>query len=148
MCTSAVRSVSKMALVFRCMECEDMFANQRNLNRHLICHSMNLWFSCHYCAFVSKRNDSLKRHLDKYHATSKSFTKTLLPPVAETSPSLQPPISLHRETAHDQQQMVPLYNHVAEFDKRLQLPHNFIYAGATQSVSFPSSFKNICSSYA
>ena len=29
------------------------------------------------------------------------------------------------------------HNHSGDFDMRLQLPHNFIYAGATQSVSFP-----------
>ena len=132
-----------MAPGYYCSNCSAVYANLRNLNRHLSSHDANLWFSCQYCVFSSKRRDNLKRHLFKYHAVIKS-SATDLQPLPVIADQVQPFI----KSAVEAVPSVPIETHVGnnknltrEFDKRLQLPHNFIFAGATQSVSLYCSLK-------
>ena len=122
-----------MAPVFDCKQCGDKFVNFRNLSRHLKTHDKNMCVSCQYCTFTTERKDSLKRHSNKYHSVIENVAKDVLvppDPITSVGPNMvsTPVVPSTGQVAH---------NHSGDFDKRLQLPHNFIYAGATQSVSFP-----------
>ena len=117
-----------MASVFGCF-CGDNFTNLSNLNRHKAIHELDLPCLCQYCNFTSNRNDSLKRHVERYHQENQSNELNMA-----TNDS-------NVETSYENMQPMTLSNQTKsvyeddEFDKRLQLPHNFIYAGATQRVS-------------
>ena len=111
-----------------CGSCDAAFTRQSDCDRHQNVHLPDSLLCCQQCCFLSTRKDSLKRHVDRYH---KEIGDHYLP--METNENYQP--------LHDDIQPTALSNqinsmyHEGEFDKRLQLPHNFIYAGASQSVS-------------
>ncbi len=106
-----------MAPVYGCNICGTMCEYVSNLNRHLLTHELEAIYSCHCCNYTCNRKDNLNRHLDKYHSE--------MPNVQVARPLTQ----LNTD------EKAPEYP-MGAFDKRLQLPHNFIYAGASQSVSF------------
>ena len=120
--------VLAMALNFKCSNCRETFARPDNLKRHMATHDPRLTHPCPYCQFITNRTDSLKRHVSTYHENNLDFapaevqsiipvTQTATPALLNSAPSvLAQPIS------------------DGKFDRRLQLPHNFVYAGATQSV--------------
>ncbi len=118
---------------FQCSHCSIVYSNAYNLNRHLRSLNTNS-FSCQHCMFTTKRKDNLKRHSVKYHAASNSSVNSSIPaalavnpiPVSKSYNESIPSVSAQTQVKHSDHR---------EFDKRLQLPHNFIYAGATQSVS-------------
>ncbi len=121
-----------MALAFYCKQCGNEFANIHNLSRHLKIHDQKLWVSCQYCTFSTKRKDSLKRHSSKYHDGNKTGKKEDLEP---PDPILSVSSNMVSTPVLSSTRLTPLCNFSGVFDQRLQLPHNFIYAGATQSVS-------------
>ena len=104
-----------MASLYGCNICGTMCEYVSNLNRHLLTHKTEAAYSCQCCNYTCKRKDNLKRHSDKYHSDVQVQQPTVL--------------NTHEKATE------PEYADGA-FDKRLQLPHNFIYAGASQSVSF------------
>lgn len=121
-----MRSVVMMAPMFVCELCGDVFTQQSNLNRHLHTHEQESLHACKDCPFMSKRKDSLKRHIERYH--DGNGNDSLM-----SKPLVQPPVLLP-----------PSAFETGAFDKQLQLPHNFIYAGASQSVSFSTTGWKSC----
>ena len=113
-----------MAPVIVCPECAEPFTRQDNYDRHYQVHETNSCCPCQHCNFTSNRKDSLKRHMDKFH------TDTVPPMVSDNIISVAVPSEPHYDTQK------------VEFDKRLQLPHNFIYAGASQSVGLASQLQS------
>ncbi len=113
--TCTVWSVLIMAPVNNCNICGTMCEYVSNFNRHLLTHETEGAYSCQCCSYTCNRKDNLKRHLDKYHSEMSDIQ--VAQPLLNTD-----------ENAEE----YPM----GTFDKRLQLPHNFIYAGASQSVSF------------
>ena len=100
---------------FACAVCEETFTESGNRDRHTKIHRDQL-YQCQNCTYKSGRIDTLKRHKATKH------------PATEVRPQLQsPPQSVQTVVAPT------MVNQ--EFDKRLQLPNNFVYAGSTQSVS-------------
>ncbi len=123
-----------MAPDFQCSHCGIVYANMRNLKRHLT--SLNTdSFTCPHCMLTTKRKDNLKRHSDKYHAASNSSVHSQMPALAVN------PICHPESKSCDEPVPIVLaqtqvrHSDHGEFDNRLHLPHNFIFAGATQSVS-------------
>ena len=121
-CTGGVRSVLIMAPGFSCSQCGDHFTNTSNLIRHQNGHKPDSFIPCQKCDFVSTRNDSMKRHMTRYHSTNNAIDES------QHSETPQQPIG----NSIIQPIEVPRAD---EFDKRLQLPNNFIYSGSSQSVS-------------
>ena len=116
-----MRSILDMAPVFPCPSCEDTFTDLSNLKRHSKLHDNDWHHSCPQCNFKSKRNYVLNRHIEKYHSTHGMTENDIV-----VDPSM---VEHHQKSDNN---VVSLGN---QFDKRLQLPHNFIYAGSSQSVS-------------
>jgi len=136
-----------MAPGYRCHTCQYRFSRLSDRKRHILIHEKDVPFECNHCDFISKRKDSLKRHIENYHnqvddkdngqysipslpIDIKSYypeSKIMAESAPLQNPSIQPPIENHQIVC--QKRMAP-----EQFDNRLQLPHNFIYAGATQSV--------------
>ncbi len=126
-CTGRVWLVLNMSLV-SCGLCDATFARQSDCNRHESGHKPDSFIPCQNCDFVSNRKDSMKRHIARYHATTNNIGELTAPTdqIRQTTPDDSLKQSL--------KQILPLQN--SDFDKRLQLPNNFVYAGSTQSVSF------------
>ncbi len=111
-----------MAPKLSCPECGDNFTNTGNLVRHRVGHDPNSFTPCQNCDFISTRTDSMKRHIARKHPMNRDIAEP------DAFKNIQQTISNAIVQPHD----IPQSD---KFDKRLQLPHNFIYAGASQSVS-------------
>ena len=127
-CTPAVRSVLRMSANISCSTCGETFSKPANLDRHKKIHDIDWNLKCEHCWFKTKRRDTLKNHTETYHIANNNYQSA-------------DPVHIHEASADDKiQHILPkqpiLPQQTAEFDKRLQLPNNFIYAGSTQSVSF------------
>ena len=111
---------------FHCPDCEEIFTEARNLERHLKIHR-NEFHHCQYCTYRSTQIDNLKSHIDRKHYDDKPLQQSMeikqQPPPAKCQPVKQEPVVFQSKIDSDTQ-----------FVKRLQLPNNFVYAGATQSV--------------
>ena len=119
--TGRVRSVLIMSPV-TCGTCDATFTRQSACNRHQLGHKPDSFIPCQKCDFISTRNDSMKRHMTRYHSTNNAIDES------QHSETPQQPIG----NSIIQPIEVPRAD---EFDKRLQLPNNFIYSGSSQSVS-------------
>jgi hypothetical protein len=106
---------------------------QDNLNRHVNGHKKDFLIKCDHCNFYSKRKDNLKLHINKYHDSVLDSTDDI--------DNVQSNGCVETETLPIEkvlQSTAPMaVQPINTFEKRLILPHNFIYAGATQSVSEP-----------
>ncbi len=128
LCTHAVRLALMMSSDFSCSTCGETFTNPWNLNRHNKFHDENWILKCEHCWFKTKRSDNLKTHLDRYHQNIESSQEALVEqPETPTDYSSKQPVL-------PKLSVLPLQ--ASDFDKRLQLPNNFVYAGSTQSVRF------------
>ena len=123
-----------MAPGYRCTHCRIDCVNMRNLNRHMSNHDTKFWYSCQHCMFTTKRKDNLNRHLKNYHAGNNG-SESLVTPSMYNVNQFQPLSKSNDESVQSVSTETLAGNDAIEFDKRLHLPHNFIYAGATQSVS-------------
>ena len=57
-------------LNLKCKDCEKVFNETRNLNRHALTHSGIKNFSCNECEMKFSRNDKLKQHLIIVHSVT------------------------------------------------------------------------------
>ncbi len=105
-----------------CGLCDATFARQSDCSRHESGHRPDSFIPCQNCDFISTRKDSMKRHMTRKHPINSDSAE---PNAFKTN---QQNLSDNKIQTLD----VPQSD---KFDKRLQLPHNFIYAGASQSVS-------------
>ena len=108
-----------------CAECDAKFTKQSDCVRHYGVHLPDSSVSCQYCDFTSKRQDSLKRHTARYHSDNDKIVKNDDIIVTES----------HQKPIFGNTMQSLTWSDASEFDKRLQLPNNFIYSGSSQSVS-------------
>ena len=103
-----------------CDSCGKHFSNPWNLTRHVKVHDENWVLKCTHCCYKTKRSDHLKDHKELYHPSNDNVEPTQL---SEASDSIIMP------------QKTVEFDKTVDFDLKLQLPNNFVYAGSTQSVS-------------
>ena len=122
LCSPTVRLITTMNSdpyrPFACADCEETFTEAGNRDRHSKIHRGQL-YQCQNCSYKSERIDTFRKHKARKH------------PSTEVKPQLQSPPQPLRSTVAPSKA-----NFDTVFDKRLQLPNNFVYAGSTQSVSF------------
>jgi uncharacterized C2H2 Zn-finger protein len=51
----------------QCPVCKKKMARQDGLNRHMLTHAAEIFFSCDHCSLSFKRKDNLLVHIRKYH---------------------------------------------------------------------------------
>ena len=155
-CVWSVRLCPMMAPIFKCVTCKESFDRLTNLRRHAAVHqNIDSCHECQHCDFISRRKDNVKRHIANYHnhlptgmpvneEEQQCFPRInddsvinhhiINPSTAVTLKDEQ--VTLPVDEVYEQTSCLTVNPMTQTFDKRFLLPHNFLYIGATQSVSF------------
>ena len=136
-CSPSVRSVLAMLSdQYPCPDCEQTFTEAGNRDRHSKIHG-DKFYQCQHCPYKTPRIDNLKSHVDRKHHGDKPLQQsTEVEPQVQSLPQVESQLYLLPKQPVQPTLMQGKINSDVEFDKRLQLPNNFVYAGSTQSVSF------------